>query len=345
MRLTPAALICALAFGAAAAAQPPPRPSLVPGTGAEPVPYSPGWDSEALSDAAGGQMKALVKRLTDPEAEISAAALAEICAPDFACSALRPRTLPRAFGGPAFAVRRAFGGLEGGAGSARRSGAGKVGARLAEGAGRRRASLFGQSGRGARRLHPRHRAALRRRRASRYRRWVAEWTGSEPPLLGSLPSMKRRRGKARRNTNATAAAIGGTDAFREQLQFGIHHWLARIEMAWGIDVGGWRDVSDRGREWRRLGRCLCAAARRLAQPPLAPKPRRHLPRLLHPESDRLGGCDHAAVFADFDNDGDADCAVAMLYSTAHFRRTTGQAFRCAALRCPTRSGVFAGGRV
>lgn len=316
MRLTPAALFCALAFGAAAAAQPPPRPSLVPGTGAEPVPYSPGWDSEALSDAAGGQMKALAKRLTDPEAEISAAALAEICAPDFACSALRPPDLAEAFGGPAFAVRRAPADWKA---EPDRRGA----AALAESALVLQKALAGEGEHRylvkvveVRAGYTRAIVQLCGGGAQATAEWVAEWTGSEPPLLRSLRCTKYEEAARQggpQYEDATAAAIGGTDAFREQLQFGIHHWLARIEMAWGIDVGGWQGVSVADVNGDGL------------EDVYAPQPGGLPNRLLLQNLDGTcrdfsleSGIDwvdatHAAVFADFDNDGDADCAVAMLY--------------------------------
>ena len=57
-----------------------------------PNPAKDGWNSEALSDAAGGQLKHL-KQLLQRPAHLSEEYVAALATDDFACSALRPSDL------------------------------------------------------------------------------------------------------------------------------------------------------------------------------------------------------------------------------------------------------------
>ena len=68
----------------------------------------PAWESESLNDAAGRQLSALGKLLTEP-GKLSEAAVAPFLAPDFRSSSLRPENLETVFADGDLLVRRAPG--------------------------------------------------------------------------------------------------------------------------------------------------------------------------------------------------------------------------------------------
>jgi hypothetical protein len=80
--------------------------------------------------------------------------------------------------------------------------------------------------------------------------WECEWIDSndpgKPPLVQSLVATDEERAQSTLPdlfSDCTEAVLGGTDSFRQQLRFGVDHWLTRIEQRFGIEAAGWHGLA------------------------------------------------------------------------------------------------------
>ena len=118
---------------------------------------------------------------------------------------------------------------------------------------------------------------------------------------------------ARTFTDCTGAVLGGDAAFQQHIAYGLDHWVARMEQQYVFGPSGWEgfamgDANGDGRE----DLYVC-------QPGGLPN-RLFLQNADGTLSDRAqqSGVDwwdqsQAALFCDFDNDGDQDLAVALIW--------------------------------
>ncbi len=148
--------------------------------------------------------------------------------------------------------------------------------------------------------------------------WRCRWdmtNKDEPRLLAvTVESFEETVTDAARTfTDCTGAVLGGDTAFQQQIAHGLDHWVARMEQQYVFGPSGWEgfamgDANGDGRE----DIYIC-------QPGGLPN------RLFMQNADgtltdkaRASGVDfwdqsQAAIFCDFDNDGDQDFAVAMIW--------------------------------
>ena len=145
--------------------------------------------------------------------------------------------------------------------------------------------------------------------------WKAEWqvlNGLDPKLLSATLTSEQTAEQSGGSTfvDRTADVVGATDAYTQQLRFGLQHWLARVETAHGMNYFSKHglsvtDVDGDGRD--DLYVCQPAG----------------LPNRLFLQSETGDAVDAsatcgldlqdrtaAALFVDLDNDGDQDAALA-----------------------------------
>jgi hypothetical protein len=284
----------------------------------------PAWESESLNDAAGRQLSALGKLLTEP-GKLSEAAVAPFLAPAFRSSSLRPENLETVFADGQLLVRRAPGPAQ----ASPTTPADFV---------QSMQKLFADYPEAAE-IHVKFkvfRVTLDRPLAETTVRvelvaegktaslqqtaeWRCQWQGrdGEEPLLASVvldAFEETRAGEGGpRFVDCTEAVLSKDAAFRDQLAYGLDHWVARIEQQFVSGPSGWEgfamgDANGDGLE----DLYVC-------QPGGLPK------RLFLQNADgtltdhaRESGVDwwdqsQAALFCDFDNDGDQDLAIAMIW--------------------------------
>ena len=144
-------------------------------------------------------------------------------------------------------------------------------------------------------------------------RWTAQWTKDDPPALLDLRVTSHEeclRGTGGSLADSTGAVLASFEE-KTQVVHGMDHWVGRIETLLGIEIGGWHglaaaDINNDGLD----DIYLCDGG--------------GLPNRLFVQQqdgtviDRsresgLGLLDHSfgSLFADFDNDGDQDAAIAM----------------------------------
>ena len=144
-------------------------------------------------------------------------------------------------------------------------------------------------------------------------RWTAQWTKDDPPALLDLKVTSHEeclRGTGGSLADSTGAVLASFEE-KTQVVHGMDHWVGRIETLLGIEIGGWHglaaaDINNDGLD----DIYLCDGG--------------GLPNRLFVQQqdgtviDRsresgLGLLDHSfgSLFADFDNDGDQDAAIAM----------------------------------
>jgi len=162
-------------------------------------------------------------------------------------------------------------------------------------------------------------------------RWSCDWTiSSAEPQISSIQlqslEIARRHG-ATWFDDRTAAVIGSTSSFQQQLAHGLQYWLARIETAHGMNYFSKHglavaDVNNDGRD----DLYVC-------QPGGLPN-RLYLQNADGTVSDQseaygLDVLDRtaSALFVDLDNDGDQDAAMATIMGVLIFENVDGKRFR------------------
>lgn len=282
------------------------------------------WNTEHLNDTAGRQLKELAKRLSHPE-ELTEEALADLATADCQTTALRPVSPEDVFTDGPFRVQRMTGPATGGG-----RGPGAL----------RNALLAAVRPEGAEsiavqfkifRVTPSEaepetmvRVEVVRRDPSTASQVVAQWRcgwsveGQDvPPRLARVTLVSHEESTVRSATpafaEATESLLGTEPVWRDQLSFGLDHWLERIEQDQAFGPSGWEgvamgDADGDGRE----DLYVC-------QPGGLPN------RLLLQQPDgtlrdgsAAAGVDwwdqtQSALFVDFDNDGDQDLAIAMIW--------------------------------
>ncbi|MEX2187750.1 MAG: FG-GAP-like repeat-containing protein [Pirellulales bacterium] len=152
------------------------------------------------------------------------------------------------------------------------------------------------------------------------------WTrpaDQSPPLLRSIAASDFEQIVASSPNgglfaDCTAAVLGGNASFAAQLLFGTDHWTGNLDVRTGVDVGGWQglaigDANGDGRDDIYVCQPGGLPNRLYVQNPDGTAT----------DNSSLAGVDlvdasHAALFADFDNDGDQDLAVAVWEGVAFF---------------------------
>ncbi len=278
------------------------------------------WESEAFSEEATNQLKALAKKLEGAES-LTAQSLALFVADGFSAAALMPAQMKEVYRDDLIVVRRG----DAGAG-AQTSGAVPVFKALMtphDGAEDRHVALknfrvwkeggevfttafFQSSGRKA--------AGITQQNAV----WTCRWSGESPPRLQSIAASGCERvepsgipGKEGgvQFADDTAALLGGTKSAREQLTTGAGYWSARLEKFYSIDTTAHQGIAVGDADGDGLDDIY------VAQQGGFPN------RLYVQNQDGTlrdvsadAGVDwmelsHGALFVDLDNDGDQDLVI------------------------------------
>ncbi len=161
--------------------------------------------------------------------------------------------------------------------------------------------------------------------------WECVWTGDldRPTILSAeLLSWEEvdRRGP-RWFADATQSAVGRTAAFRQQLAFGLQHWLARVETAHGMNYFSKHglsvaDINGDGLEDLYVCQPGGLPNRLFLQQPDG-STREHAGPLGLDLLDRTA----SALFVDLDNDGDQDAALATLMGVLLYEQTDDGTFQ------------------
>jgi len=281
-----------------------------------------GWDTEVFSARAQETLKACAHLLDSPPGPPPGDGL---LAKDFECSALRPPGLDETFRDRHFIVRR--GGGEKAPG--RRKGLSGLRASCGEllsafeGSTSRHTKLklfdVKTSGKDQARTRTYFQLAGRFTSGSFQVKatWSSSWRRVEKKWLLqdiSLESYEETLGLGGEKpmfADCTNSILSGSPAFQSQLLPGIDHWLGKIEMRMGIDIGGWQglavgDINGDGRDDLYVCQPGGLPNRLFVQNPDGTVAER---------SAELGvdwiESTHGALFVDLDNDGDQDLAVGL----------------------------------
>ncbi|HBO51318.1 MAG TPA: hypothetical protein DD471_04980 [Planctomycetes bacterium] len=276
-----------------------------------------GWDTEVFSARAQGTLKALALLLDSPPGKGPEAGL---LADDFQCSTLRPVELEETFRDQHFIVRR---GNKTKSPAQRKGRAGlekTFGELLAafEGSSDRHSKLklfevetsgkdsartrtyFQLSGRfskGRFQVKATWRSAWKRKGEKWLLQELAAETYEETLSLG---------GEKPLFDDCTSSLLSTSSAFTSQLLPGLDHWMGRIELGMGIDIGGWQglavgDINGDGRDDLYVCQPGGLPNRLFVQ---------NADGSVTERSAELGvdwlESTHGALFADLDNDGDQD---------------------------------------
>ena len=144
-------------------------------------------------------------------------------------------------------------------------------------------------------------------------RWTAQWTKDDPPALLDLKVTSYEeclRGSGGSFTDSTGAVLASFEE-KAQVVHGMDHWVGQIETLLGIEIGGWHglaaaDINNDGLDDIYLCDGGGLPNRLLVQ-------QQDGTALDRSRESGLGLLDHSfgSLFADFDNDGDQDAAIAM----------------------------------
>ena len=234
----------------------PPRatePAVIASTGPPrlPDPATDGWKSEALHDATTAQLKKLAHLLSATETSPDSASLEKIVAPGFHCSPLRPEKLEEIRRDAMFAVHRAAPEPS----DPRHRGVTGFAEALDELMGpldgtTRRHVKFKQY-----RIDEQNGSSLTtiRLEASGLApgassgapstqinaTWQCRWSRATPPRLQSVTVVDYEQCALRLPdgpllVECTPSVIGANDCYRQQLIFGVTHWLRRFEYLLGV---------------------------------------------------------------------------------------------------------------
>jgi len=281
-----------------------------------------GWDTEVFGARAQETLEAFAHLLDSPPGKTPADGL---LAEEFTSSALRPAGLEETFRDRHFIVRKAPAGKQ----AASRKGRGGLEAALGE----LLEAFAGSTGRHSKlKLFE---VALGDGNSARTRTyfqlggrfeegtfqvkatWLSNWTrAGERWLLKSteVESYEEAIGLTGAEplfTDCTKASLAGNAAFRSQLLPGLDHWMGRIELRMGIDIGGWQglaigDIDGDGRDDLYVCQPGGLPNRLFVQ---------NTDGTVTERSAELGvdwlESTHSALFVDLDNDGDQDLLVGL----------------------------------
>ncbi len=297
-----------------------------------------GWDTEVFGARAQETLEAFAHLLDSPPGKTPADGL---LAEEFTSSALRPAGLEETFRDRHFIVRKAPAGKQ----AASRKGRGGLEAALGE----LLEAFAGSTGRHSKlKLFE---VALGDGNSARTRTyfqlggrfeegtfqvkatWLSNWTrAGERWLLKSteVESYEEAIGLTGAEplfTDCTKASLAGNAAFRSQLLPGLDHWMGRIELRMGIDIGGWQglaigDIDGDGRDDLYVCQPGGLPNRLFVQ---------NTDGTVTERSAELGvdWLDNtaSALFVDLDNDGDQDLVLATFEGTQVLENNTGRGFR------------------
>lgn len=278
-----------------------------------------GWATEHLNDAAGHQLKALGKLLVAQSFE----SLPSLLCSSFQCPPLRPENLSTALSAAPLTVERMTGPLVPPA----PADAAVFAKRLTElfaavPSPQEVTANFKIFRVTAEPPETTVRVEIVARGAERNIQQVAQWRcrwearGDDDPLLASIvvESFEETAALSGRTfTDCTGAVLGGDAAFRDHLAHSLDHWVARMEQQYVFGPSGWEgfamgDANGDGRE----DIYVC-------QPGGLPN-RLFIQNADGTLTDHAHDCgvdwwdqSQAALFCDFDNDGDQDLAVSMIW--------------------------------
>jgi hypothetical protein len=286
-------------------------------------PRQQGWEIESFSEAAGTQLKHL-NELLRPAESVTATA-SRLAAQDFRCSGLRPAQLESAYDGSWLTIRRSAGGLNevdsAQAGPARLAQVvqGLIGGVDHVRQWRSKEKIVGVSLSGSTattdvvfQLYAEHDEGTLQVNAT----WECTWTAADTdlPLLTKIElrdyeEVVSTAGRQPLFQDCTTAVLDGP-AFRDQLRWGVDHWLTRVETRHGIDIGGWQglaigDVNGDGLDDVYLVQPGGLPNRLYIQNPDGTATE----RAAEAGVDWLDSC-HAALLVDLDNDLDQDLLLA-----------------------------------
>lgn len=303
------------------------------------------WDSEHLNESAGHELKALVALLENPET-LTADSVAPVLDDGFQSTVLRPTRL-RETHIPPLNIRR----LEGAPPSPEATTPAQFAAALRGlppgGSSTTRTTqvkIFGVS------MDPPEtlaRIELVHRGLGDTSQQVAVWRcrwiqrPTAPPRLASLALVEFEETLSpagRAFVDCTGAVLGHDRAFVDQLSPGLDHWVARIEQAFMHGPSGWEGMAMGDANGDGLDDLY------VCQPGGLPN-RLFIQNADGTLSDQAGerGVDwwdqsQAALFADLDNDGDQDIAVAMVWGVLVLANNGGGQFTPAAAK-PSPEGM------
>jgi hypothetical protein len=280
------------------------------------------WESEAFSEEATNQLKALAKKLEEP-GSLSADTLAAFVADGFAAAALMPEQMKEVYRDDLVVVRR-----EQPAATAATQTSGAVDvfkALMVPHAGAKdvhvvlknfkveqkdgavfTTAFFQSSGQQA--------AGITQQNAV----WICRWSGESPPRLQSIaasggervePSAVPGKEGGLQFADATAAVLAGTKSAREQLSIGAGYWSGRLQKFYSIDTTAHQGIAVGDADGDGLDDIYVAQ-------------QGGFPNRLYVQNkdgtlrdvSAEAGVDwmeltHGALFVDLDNDGDQDLVI------------------------------------